>query len=528
MAPGVDRVLILWLLRRQEPLLLILCGIGIAALVLLPLSLPCALLAGTARETRGEGLAALGNVSLWLLLGRTLLLSAAVTAAALCIGIPMGILTGRVGLHGRSVALLVHCFPLFLPPLLPALGWFHLLGSGGGWASSLFFGHPGLVAVLALAFSPIVTLLTALALQSVDPSLEQAARVVARPWQVLTRVSLPLIWPSMALAALLVFTLSLSEVAVPMFLRVKVYGAAVFTRLGGIDFAPGEAFALVVPLIGVGIALLAVERALRRFHAFASFGLRSRDSTQLELGRWQPVAAAGLWTVALLSAAPMAGLAVKALEGGGFLVMHEWLANGVRNSLVPAFLAATLTAAMALPIGWAVARHRRGAAWLDGSAALGLFVPAAVLGVGLIQLWNRPATQFIYRGTAILVLGYLAHYGILGFRVMAAAVSQSSSNLEDAAAAAGAGCLWRLWRIVLPLHARGLMATWLLTALFCLRDLEMAILFYPPGLEPLPVRIFTLEANGPEPVVAALALAHAGITGLVLAPAALFALRRAS
>jgi iron(III) transport system permease protein len=32
--------------------------------------------------------------------------------------------------------------------------------------------------------------------------------------------------------------------------------------------------------------------------------------------------------------------------------------------------------------------------------------------------------------------------------------------------------------------------------------------FYPPGREPLTVRIFTLEANGPPAVVAGLALAH--------------------
>src|SRR3546814_10596560 len=62
----------------------------------------------------------------------------------------------------------------------------------------------------------------------------------------------------------------------------------------------------------------------------------------------------------------------------------------------------------------------------------------------------------------------------------------------------GAGYGSRLARIVVPLHARAFIGVWLLTLLFCLRDLETATLFYPPGQEPLPIRIFTLEANRSE------------------------------
>ena len=46
-------------------------------------------------------------------------------------------------------------------------------------------------------------------------------------------------------------------------------------------------------------------------------------------------------------------------------------------------------------------------------------------------------------------------------------------------------------------------------------------LFYPPGGEPLTVRIFTLEANGPEAVVSGLAAIHIGITFAVVGVAAL-------
>jgi hypothetical protein len=43
------------------------------------------------------------------------------------------------------------------------------------------------------------------------------------------------------------------------------------------------------------------------------------------------------------------------------------------------------------------------------------------------------------------------------------------------------------------------------------------VLFYPPGHAPLTVRTFTLEANGPPAVVAALALTQVLVTTLLLA-----------
>jgi iron(III) transport system permease protein len=49
-----------------------------------------------------------------------------------------------------------------------------------------------------------------------------------------------------------------------------------------------------------------------------------------------------------------------------------------------------------------------------------------------------------------------------------------------------------------------------------LRDLELSVLYYPPGGQPLTVRIFTLEANGPPSVVAALAVVHVAMTAAVL------------
>jgi iron(III) transport system permease protein len=505
---------------QQEHAYLWGAGLLLALFALLPLAVLSADLLTLPGALARTG-AAFIEPTTWGLLGRSIGLAAAVTALALVLGVPLGFLLGRTDLPGRSGIWLLHAFPMFVPPFLLALGWFYLFGRQGLWGSvasaQLLFSEVGVIAVLTLAFTPIVTSLMALALRGIDPSLEEAARVVASPGRVALRVSLPLVWPAGTMAALIVFALALSELGVPMFLRVQAYPAVVFARLGGIQYAPGEAFALVAPLFILALVMLAFERRLLGTRSFASLGLRRGSRVPVALGRYRTMASACCCVLALLAVTPLLALTWRALKGNGFAQVPAWIGNSLTNSLVESALAATLVTVIGLIVGWAIARKKPGARFLDAIAVLAFVTPAAVLGVGLIAAWNRPATQLVYSSLAILVFGFTARYGVIGVRTIASSIVQSSPRLEETAAAYGAGFTRRLMRVIVPLHVSGVGAAWLLTMVFCLRDLETAVLFYPAGLEPLTVRIFTLEANGPEAVVAALSLIHVAVTAAVLA-----------
>ncbi len=506
--------------RYEEPL-----ALGAACIVILSASmLPMLFLAGQAIATPGEFLssaAALVSFQTWELLVRSLILAGSVTALCLVAGVPLGLLLGRTDIAGRGWAFLLHAFPMFLPPFLLALGWFHIFGVTGFWGteatSRLLFSPLGAIGVQTIAFTPIVTSLVALALQGIDPSLEEAARTVASPWRTATRVLLPITWPAAGLAGLVVFALSFSELGAPMFLRVQVYTAAVFARLGGIQYAPGEAFVLVLPLLAISTALLALERRLNSRRPTAVLGLRLSDRPTLRLERWRVPATAGCWLVSLLGILPIAALAFRAGRSGGFSAAAAWLGTSLQNSILPAAAASTVLTATGFILGRAIVRRRPGAKLLDALTVLAFVTPASVLSVGLIAVWNRPATQIVYGSTMIIVLGYIGRYGVIASRTIAAAVAQGPPHLEEAAMVYGARFWRRLVRVLLPVHARAVAATWLLTLVFCLRDLETTIPFYPPGREPLPVRIFTLEANGPEEVVAALAVVQVALTGVTLA-----------
>jgi len=527
-AETVGRTLRRALRQREQTVVLAAAG----AIVLLASALPLARLLAEIPGAGTAALAVLARSRPWGLLIRSLALAAAVTACAIAIGAPLGLLVARTDLPGRRALWMLHAFPMFLPPFLLALGWFQLLGREGlvrsEMTARLLFSEVGLVVVLALAFSPVVTSLVALSLLGMDASLEEAARLAARQSRVATRILLPAARPALALAAIVVFALSVSELGVPMFLRVDVFPAAVFARLGGIQYAPGEAFVLALPLMPVALGLLFLERRLVGAGSFAVAGLRGMSRAPIPLQRWRPALAAASWSVALAGALPLGALALRAVRGGGFGNLPQWIGQAPWTSLGTAAVAATLIAAVGLVLGHGAARRLRGASMLDALAVLAFVTPASVLGVGLIAVWNSSATRALYGSVAILIIGYTARYVVVGIRAVASVVLQSPVHLEEAAAAAGARFWRRLIRIVLPVNSRGVAAGWLLAMVFCLRDFETAVLYYPPGREPLPVRIFTLEANGPPPVVAALALAHVLITALVLAVGVLLLPRRSA
>jgi len=506
--------------RAQQHAIIGFVGVLFLVLSLCPLLWPLIGLTEGTWEKNLRALEIFGSQRLWILLARSLGLSAAVVAGALSLGVPMGLLLGRTDVAGRRVLLFLHGFPMFLPPFLLALGWFHLFGQqgilGGADAGGFLF-HPfGHIAVLSLAFAPIVTVFVALGLWNLDPSLEEAARVVARPFRVATGIMLPAVWPSIALASIVVSALAFSELGVPMFLRVDVYPAAVFSRLGGIDYDPGEAFLLALPLLPLAVVMVALERHLLHRRPFGVLGVLHRNREPLPLGVWRGALSVVCWTLSLLALLPLAALALNATAAGGFAQISHWIGASHVNSLIGSGLAATAIVFIGAILGHGYARGLAGARSLDLVGVLAFVTPAVLVGVGLIAFWNRPETQWVYRSMAIIVFGFVARYSVIGIRTVAVSVSQSPVSLEEAASAFGAGYLRRFLCIVLPLHGRALASAWLLAMVFCLRDLETAILYYPPGSEPLTVRIFTLEANGPEAVVAGLATFHVALTAFVL------------
>src|SRR3546814_15138222 len=111
-------------------------------------------------------------------------------------------------------------------------------------------------------------------------------------------------------------------------------------------------------------------------------------------------------------------------------------------------------------------------AGLDIVAFAAFLAPPALLGVGLVALWNRPETGWLYGSWLIIALGYVGRYAAIGVRAFAAACAQLTATIEDAARVLGAGYGWRLARIVVRDHGRRFSGVRRLAQLYWPRDHE--------------------------------------------------------
>lgn len=455
----------------------------------------------------GRALVLLGNsfkLALWT--------SVLVTAA----GIPLGILLGKTDLPGRNSLALLLSVPLLVPPYTTAVAWFDILGKGGilapllgsevaAWTSSTLSGLPGCVLVLFSTFLPITVLLTMILLRTVNPRLEEAGRLVSGWKGVLAGVTIPLILPGVLIAATLVFLLVLGELGVPMFLRYDVFPLESFTQFSAfLNF--GAATAAAMPLAVVTLIVLGTEWLFLRDKVQQIRPAPQTSASQIQLGRARmPLLVIVAILSAILVVVPFSGLMVRSASGTAYL--EAWVRAGASliRSVEYAAIGAVLLTVVGFLAGYLI--HSRALMlWraVDGLTLFLFAMPGSVIGIGLVSLWNHPCTNFIYGTPAIILLGYLAQYSALTTRFTVAALDQIPSTMEEAAQMAGAGWWRRMVWIVVPLAGRGLISAWLVAYIFCLRDVSITMLVYPPGHDLFTTRTFTLMANGSPPMISAL------------------------
>lgn len=470
----------------------------------------------------------------WVLLFNSLTLSCSTTLITLLLGVPLGTLFAKTDIPFKRLFITLFIIPLIIPPYILATAWFYFLGrdgyvakvfgeSVGGLTSSFLFGFPGVLFVMASTLLPVVIVLVMIYLRMVNPRLEEAAKLTAWWPSVLKRISVPVISPGIFLAGLLVFILTIGEFGVPSSLRFDVFPVESFIQFSAF-YNFNAATAAAIPLGLITLAVLIVERLFLRKKAF-QLRLTREPMLIVPLGRTRLVffALAGA-LVSILVLLPVCVLLSKSFSLRAYDEALMLSVDSIIRSMLYASIGATCLVIFGFFLGYLLEYKALRFNYVADSMAIFFFaLPGSVIGIGLISLWNTPATNIIYSSAAIILLGYIAKYAALGERIMAASFSQVPPSMEEAAQITGAGWFRRLTHVLLPLSKRGLAGTWLIGFIFCLRDLDITMIVYPPAHDTLPVRIFTLMANSPEEVIAALSIIMIAIAMMPLGALGLIA-----
>jgi iron(III) transport system permease protein len=338
-----------------------------------------------------------------------------------------------------------------------------------------------------------------------------------------------------------VFAVTLTEFAAPQLLRVRTVDEAVYEKIQEGDLA--AAAALSLPLLPVVVAAGALGAfVLARTRVASLAGLEG------EVPKFQgrPPGRAGdflagftalvaitpglllpwtalVWLALTAKLPPASAGGTYNLRASGFLNSlqgaRELLHDDALRTVLLASLAATLATLFATLLARLASRWRWGP--LLGVLGAGVAVPAPVVGLGLITLWNRGPNSVVYQSTAIVLLAWFARFFPIAVFLVQAALARVPRELESAAALAGREPLERFLAVVLPNAAPGLVAAWLAMYVLSATEFSATVLISPAGRDLLAPSVVNLMRRAPDPVIAACQFLLLVVVALPLAVIAL-------
>lgn len=459
------------------------------------------------------------------LVGRTLLLALAVTAASVALAVPIAWLTVRTDLPARRAFAVATALPLAVPTYVGAYALIAAIAPGGlleaatGLPGIRPYGFWGAFAALTVFASPYVLVTVQAALVGLDPTLEDASRTLGRGrWRTFRTVTLPALRPATAAGALLVALYVISDFGAVSMLRYSTLTRAIHVEYRA-SFDRSRIALLGLVLVVMTVVLLVAEARAARGGAGAYAVGATRRPEPVPLGRWR-------WpALALCSAVVVLGVVVPVAVVGSWswraMEEGEPIAAALlaaRRSLVAAALGTVATVLAALPIAvWAGRSRSRIARLIERASFTGFALPGIVVAIALIFVGIR-LVPALYQTLAMLVVAHVVLFLPQAVGAVRSTLLQVDDDVEAAARLLGASRLATLRRVTLPLATRGMLAGGALVFLTILKELPATLLLAPTGYETLATRVWsaTSEAFFARAALPALLIIVLGVVPLMV------------
>src|SRR6195952_939323 len=231
-------------------------------------------------------------------------LGAVASLFASIIAVPLAWGVSRTDLPLRNFVHVMVLASFLIPPFVGAIGWILLGGPNAGWLNRAWvamtgassgpinvFTFSGLAVVTALYSFPLIYVFTKSALDMISTEMEEAAAILgAGPAQITMRVTLPLALPAILGSIFLVFLEVLGLYGTPALIAIPARFNVVTTQLAAFFENPVRvevAAAFSMPMVGITILLLWVQRRLLSRKSYVTGGGKGGHRTPLELGAFR-------------------------------------------------------------------------------------------------------------------------------------------------------------------------------------------------------------------------------------------------
>ena len=472
---------------------------------------------------------------------------------ATILGTIMGVfyawLLGRSDIPAKGLMRALFNIPYMFPPFLGAMAWDLLLNGRSGYLNRFLmttFGLSkmpfninsiaGIVFVEVSYYFPFVFLQVVSALERMDPTLEESARIAgAKQGTVIRRITLPLVKPAISAGALLILTTSLAHFGVPSILG---YAQGIYTlptRIYAVIYNSGGSFegirqgaALSVMLVAVVALALVLQNKILSTGNYDIIKGKSMRPTLIKLrGAKAPLFLVAIFTLILIVFVPLVMIVlisfIKAyglpLKAGNFTIaqyLKVFKAGGtldsIKNSLIVSITAGVVCMFLGTLVAYVVQKIKpKGKEALEVISVLPYSIPGTVLSIGVILAWSGNLGITLYNTLWIILVAYMARYLSFSMKTSSAALLQVHSSLEEAARVCGASHSESLADITLPLIRPAMVSGFFLIFLPAMREVTTSILLYGPYTRTLGVQIYSLRDAGMIPQAAALATVAIGL-----------------
>ncbi len=465
----------------------------------------------------------------WRALTTTVKLSLMVMAASVIITFPLAWLVGRTDMPGKKFYRTLLVSSYMIPPYVGAIAWVQLLNPSVGYLNGILkwlfnlsqapfdiYTTGGLGWVLTLFYSPFAFITISRAMEKMDPTLEEAARVSgASPLRTLLDITLPLMAPSILAGGLLVFIAAGSCFGFPAIVgmpgNIEVMTTRIVTYIYmGDDAGVRNATALAASLMLLANFLLFFMTWMMGRKDYTTISGKSTRPNIVELRKWKwpafcLVGAYGMISVII----PLGSIVLTSLiktmskpitfSNLGFdawipVITSAQYMECIWNSVIYAVVAACIGTLLAVFIAYlAVKTQVSGRSFPDLLTLIGGSTPSIVIALALIITFSGNFGLNLYSSMWILVVSYLVKYMTMSVRTIAASLSQVHISLEEAALNSGANWLRCCKDIILPLIAPSVIAGWFLIFMPSFYELTMSLLLYGSETKTIGVLLYELQ-----------------------------------
>ncbi len=484
----------------------------------------------------------LGEPDTYEALVNSLIIASGTTVGSTIVGTFFAWLVTRTDIPYKRLMKGMFLVPFMLPSFIGAMAWKMLLSPRAGYINKFFFdwfdgpvfniySYAGIMLVEVMYLFPFVFIQVCGALERMDPTLEESARISGAGLFTITRkITIPLVLPSILSGALLIMLYSMAHFGTVAVLGIEngIFNipTLIYQRIheSAGNFASIRTGTVLATVLVVAAAVIIwLQNKLQGKGKYQIIAGKSFRPMELKLrGLKIPMMALCFAYIGFTIVLPtvviflVGGLKTYglpftwenlSLDNYKFILFdYQVTKDAIWNSVTLGLSAALITMFAGVMISYVIVKMNvRGKGFLEFLGMLPFSVPGSVIALGVILAWSGKFGINIYNTVWIILVAYIARYMAFSLKANSAALEQVHDSLVEAARASGATMWQALKDIVLPLVKPGMLASFFLIFLPSLRELTVSIMLYAPTTRTIGVAIYTLNEDGETVVSAAMA-----------------------